>query len=88
MSRRCSATHSAGMNEAAPHTTPRDPAARAANVSVSQPLSRTGTSPSLLHQLGLEDRVPARVLQRRHAHPARSAARSAVNVTPVMLGML
>ena len=88
MSRRCNATHSAGMNEAAPQTTPREPAASAANVSVSHPLRRTGTSPwrcissvwrTASPPVSFSDDTPTR---------ARSAARSTVRATPVIAGML
>jgi hypothetical protein len=44
ISRRCSSTHGSGTIEATPHTTARVPAASAAKVSVSQPLSSVGPS--------------------------------------------
>ena len=42
---RCSSTHCSGTIEATPQTTARTPAASAAKVSVSQPLSSVGPSP-------------------------------------------
>ena len=58
---RCSSTHCSGTIEATPQTTARTPAASAAKVSVSQPLSSVG--PSRLDQLGRGDGVATGVLE-------------------------
>ena len=44
ISSRCSSTHGSGTIDAVPQTTARTPAASAAKVSVSQPLSSVGPS--------------------------------------------
>jgi len=48
--RRCSSTHWSGMIEAVPQTTAGTPAASAAKVRVSQPLSSVGPSGVYLHE--------------------------------------
>ena len=84
ISSRCSSTHCSGTIEAVPQTTARTPAASAAKVSVSQPLSSVGAAG--LDQLGGGDGVAAGVLQAASTGSSRSCA--AVSLTPEALGRL
>ena len=83
ISSRCSSTHCSGTIDAVPQTTARTPAASAAKVSVSQPLSSVGPSVWISSVAAM---ASPPVSLRQVTGSSRSC--SAVSLTPVAPGRL